>query len=245
MASLQNAEHLEFNIGVKRDIDQHIAGNPLGQFARDIEPLFTVYKKSINGEDDAYKLIAKSAVTRLLGQLDVVRDGDWSGISGNINLLVKHFNKEIADAAYRVKVEFDGFGNIARKSYDAETTDITNVIQSLRGKLAADVAILGLTEWVDRLEASNLAFIEAAEERYEEKVDKNALGQMRTARLATDGDYRSIVERINAGIIYNGPQQYEAFVNDINVRIKHYNDIIARRKGVNAAKKDKNEGGEE
>ena len=239
---LQNAEHFKFIDGVIGIITTFVEGNPLGLLTRDIVMLFNALKASFVIEDTAYKLILKSAITRTLSQLDGVRDSDWSNLTGNVNLLLKHFNKAIADAAYRVKIELDGFGKVAQRSYNAESADIINVIQSLRGKLAADITTLGLTEWVDRLDASNNAFMAAFEERGDEKTDKNALGQMRTARLTTDANYRAVVNRVNAGIEYNGPQEYEAFVARLNTHIKYYNDAIAHRKGVNAAKKDKEEG---
>ena len=238
---LQNAEHFEFMDEFIRIIVLFITGAPLGQIARDIEALFNAFKQTFAIEDDAYKLILKSAITRQLSQLDGVRDSDWTNLIGNVNLLLKHFNTAIADAAYRVKIEFDGFGNIAQKGYNSETADIVNIIQSLRGKLAADVATLGLAEWVDRLEQSNLDFMAAFSERGDEQTDKNTLGRMRDARLATDGDYRAIVNRINAGIEYNGPQEYEAFVGRLNTHIKYYNDTIAQRRGRAAAKKEKEE----
>ena len=241
LSALQNAEHFELMDEFIRIVVTFLTNSPLGLLARDIEALFNAFKQTFAIEDDAYKLILKSAITRQLSQLDGVRDSDWTNLTGNVNLLLKHFNTAIADAAYRVKIEFDGFGKIAQKGYNAETADIVNIIQSLRGKLAADVATLGLAEWVDRLEQSNLDFMTAFSERGDEQTDKNALGRMRDARLATDGDYRAIVNRINAGIEYNGPQEYEAFVGRLNTHIKYYNDTIAQRRGRAAAEKKRKE----
>ena len=242
LSALQNPEYFEFMNGAIQDIEQHIELNPLGQFARDIAMLLTFLKSCFVILDEAYKLTIKSAITRTLSKLDGVRDNDFSVLKGNVILLLKHFNTAIADAAYRVKIEIDSFGNGVQKNYNAETAAITNLIQVLRGKLAADVATLGLTECVDRLDASNIAFAEAFDERLEEQGEKNTLARMRDARLNTDGAYRAIVNRVNAAIEYNGPHEYAAFVNDINTRIKYYNDLIAHRKGVAAAKKEKEEG---
>ena len=243
---LHNAEHFEFINVVIRVITMFIEGNPLGQVARDITMLFNILKASFVIEDDAFKLIMKSSLTRLIGELDIVRDNDITNFTVNVRALQSHFQQAVRDAAYRVMVELKGFGEINRKGYDAETAYITNLVQSLRGKLADDVATLGLTEWVEQIDRSNIAFAEAAFDRSKEQTEKNSLARMRDARLTTDSNYRPIVNRINAAIEYNGPQEYEAFVAEINTQIKHYNDIIARRKGVNAAKKkDKDEEGEE
>ena len=231
---LHNNEHYEFINEVIRTITAHTPE------AIDIAALFPRLQASYLIEDDSYKIVVKSAYTRTIGEIDVARDGDVTNFKVNIRALQSHFLPAVREAAYRIMVELDAYGNITTKGYDAETADITNIIQALRGKLAADVATTGLGDWVDQIERTNLEFIEAVGGRYEEQSDKNSLVRLRAARLDTDASYRAIVNRINAGIEYNGADRYEAFVADLNARVKHYNNIIAIRKGRNAAEKAKN-----
>ena len=235
LARLHNNEHYEFINEVIRTITDHTPE------AIDIAALFPRLQASFITEDESYKIVVKSAYTRMLNEIDVVRDSNFINFKGTVRTLQNHFQPAVREAAYRIMIELDAYGDITKKGYDAETADITNIIQSLRGKLAADVATTGLGDWVDQIEQINLEFTEAVGGRYEEQSDKNSLVRLRTARLATDADYRAIVNRINAGIVYNGADRYEAFVSDLNARVKHYNNIIAIRKGRAAAEKAKND----
>ena len=230
---LHNNEHFEFMSEVDRTITAHTPA------AIDIAALYPAFKECFETEDESYKLVVKSAITRRLSELDAIRDNDFVNFRAYVKSLQGHYLDTFREAAYRIMVELNAFGNVHREGNDAETADITNIIQSLRGKLAAHVATVNINEWVDQLEQSNLAYVEAAGERYEEQSDKNMAIRLRKARLNTDVAYRAIVNRINAGIEFNGPDRYSAFVFDLNARIKHYNNIIATRKGRNATAKNK------
>lgn len=63
---------------------------------------------------------------------------------------------------------------------------------------------------------------------------------MKDVRIELDTAYETITKRINALVIVNGPEAYEAFINELNQRIEKYNDIMAQRQGRN--KKDEPEG---
>jgi hypothetical protein len=60
---------------------------------------------------------------------------------------------------------------------------------------------------------------------------------MHEVRKETDQAYKSVVERVNAGIIVEGEGDYVAFVQEVNTLIKEYNDILAQQQGRRAKKK--------
>jgi hypothetical protein len=237
-SNLQNAEHFGFMNEVDELVQVHTPE------ALDVEKEYPEFKKSFTTEDDSFKIVRKSAVTKDVSGADVKRDVVFSGFRTQVKGLRNHFDDSVSSAAYRVTVLIDTYGNLSRETLDKETADIINLLQELKGKYSADIQLLGLTGWVNELEIRNQEFVALMTQRFTEESEKSAFTALRIARIDVDAKYRAMTGRINAGIIFNGPEKYAAFVNDINVRIARYNNTIAQRKGrakANKAGKDETE----
>ncbi|MDR1829753.1 MAG: DUF6261 family protein, partial [Candidatus Fibromonas sp.] len=108
------------------------------------------------------------------------------------------FHTEFSEAAKRLKIVFDTYGNIAIKSLHEQTSATYNILQDLEsGKYAPDVAKVGLGEWVAELKRLNTAFAELMRERVAEGSMKVDI-VLRNARTQLDEAYYPIVERVNA-----------------------------------------------
>jgi len=230
---LQNAEHYNCMNEVDELVQVYTPG------VLDVEKEYAEFKKSFATEDDSFKIVRKSAVTKDISEADAHRDVVFSGFRTQVKGQKNHFDGLVAAAAYRVTVLLDSYGNLALETLDKETADIINLVQELKGKYSADIQLLGLTEWVNELEIRNQEFSTLMSQRFSEASEKATLVSLRIARGDTDVKCRAIVGRINAGIIFNGPEKYEAFVRDINVRFERYNNAIAQRKGRAKAKANK------
>ena len=229
--SLHNPEHLGFHSEARKIMERYVLSEI------DItQPLFDRYTEAIDSEDLSYKIVAKSSYTQIINELDIVRDNTITGLTGQVRSLLKHFDPAIQAAANRTMIEINSFGNIQKKNYVAETTDIVNLLQILKGKLTPEVTLLQIEGWVQKLEEDNNAFVVQYDGRHDEQREKDSLTRLRTCRLETDEAWKSIFNRINAGIEFNGEDRYRDFVKDINVTINYYNNIIATRKGRAAAK---------
>ena len=202
-------------------------------------PMCVAMSDAVNTEDESFKIVVESIFTEQLSKCDHVRDYTYSGLKAQIKLFLNHFDDAFQSAAKRVEVELKPFGDINRLMYDAQTTSVVNVLQVMKGKLAGDIELLGLTRWVTELEEANNNFNTLFNDRFSEQKEKNALTRLREARTNTDAAYRAIVNRINAAIIFNGPEKYADFVAEVNLRVKYYKDAIAQSKGRAAAKKEK------
>ena len=202
-------------------------------------PFFIRFNKAVEGEDVSYKIVVKSAYTLELSKRDAIADSALGGFSTNFRAFLTHYDPIFQAAAYRIKVDYDAFGDIRKKSYVAQATDTINLLQVLNGKLADDIALLNLDGWVTRIEETHNSFMEVYNERHDEKAEKDALARLRDCRIETDEAYRAIIDRVNAGIIFNGEDKYKQFVIDINVSIDYYNNIMATRRGRAAAEKEK------
>jgi len=125
-----------------------------------------------------------------------------------------------------------------QKPYDEETVAITSLITDLRTTYSSDASTIGINDWINELDCNNVAFDALKNERYTQDADRTQL-KMKETRTAVDLRYHEIVERINALFIVNGATAYAGFVNELNVRIEAYNQMLALRKGKNDAKDDK------
>jgi hypothetical protein len=141
-----------------------------------------------------------------------------------------HFNPAVRQAASRIRLVLDHYGNVAIKAYAEETAAINSLITDLTVDNAADVATLGIADWITELQANNNAFDSLMKTRYTEAAGKTQL-RMKQVRVKVDEAYGVIAKRINALIIVNGARAYSGFVTELNLRIDKYNLVVAQRKG--------------
>ena len=134
------------------------------------------------------------------------------------------------EAAKRVKVIFDTYGNLVPKPDDEESGLISSLIEDLRIKVPADIATIQLIDWIAELERLNNAFIALEATRNSEEAKKSEL-RMKNVRVVVDAAYNKIVKRINALIIVTGEAPYAEFVKELNARIGRAQDSIALSKG--------------
>jgi hypothetical protein len=224
---LRNEEHFQFQTEFNGLVTQFTPAT-LG-----IVNEHEAYVPLFANEGVALDVIIKSAVTSELFDADIKRDITFSGLAGAVKSAGKHFTTETKQAAGRVKLVFDHYGNVAKKPYDEETAAINSMITDLNSDYAADVATLGIAGWLTELKANNDAFDALKKSRYTEEASKTQL-RMKQVRMEVDKAYNTMIERINALIIVNGAEPYAAFVNELNQRVDKYNLLVAQREGRNS-----------
>jgi hypothetical protein len=231
---LRNEEWFQFYSEFKMLVEQYSPS------VLNIDALFAIFTVLYADADKALEIIRKSPETEQLVEADNARDTVFRGFADAVKSGLNHFDPAKREAARRLQIVFDHYGNIARKSYDAETASIYNFIQEMNDAYAADVAALGLGDWVTQLNDDNQAFEKLMETRYTETGGKTGL-RMNDVRKETDRNYLDMLDRIDASILLNGDAQYAPFVNALNVRADRYAGIIAMRKGRNVKKSDNQE----
>ena len=230
----RNDEHLGFADAARQTMIKY------GPPSIDIPmQLFAPFAQAVDNEDLSYKIVSKSASTDEIGKRDEICDATLVGFAVQTRSFLTHYDPVFQAAANRIMVDYNAFGDIRNKSYVAQATDTVNLLQVLNGKLKPDITLLGLDGWVTRIEETHNAFMEVFNERHDEQAEKDALARLRECRKETDEAYRVIIDRVNAGIVFNGEAKYKTFVLDINVTIDYYNNLIATRRGRAAAEKEK------
>jgi hypothetical protein len=256
--ALQNDEHFAFFTEFIGFV------NEAGADALKIGKPFDAFKTLFADEDEALKKILKSNFTRLIHDADVERDTVFSGLAEANRTALKHFKPAIREAAIRLQIIFDTYGNVAQKSIDAETSAVQNLLGELTRNHAADMTTVGLNEWAEELRRLNEKVWELTVER-DEETSAGTTVVLRRVRLEMDEIYRRMITRIEAFSDYDEEEHedddfsqippgelklkaakatspYAPFIAKLNAAIERYNNRIAIRKGK-AAKKSESESG--
>jgi len=224
LSQTRNDEHFQFHTEFRTLVNRH------GAISLKIGPQFEVYLPLYDREDEALKKIMKSAITADIQEMDKRRDVVFRGMIDANKSALNHFHTEVQEAARRLKIVFDTYGNLARKPLNEETSGIYNLLQDLNGKYAADVAKVGIADWVAELETLNNAFAALMRDRFEESAMRTDI-VLKQARIKLDEAYRTITERINALVIVDGAEPYTDFIKFLNAVIAKYTAALAKRTG--------------
>jgi hypothetical protein len=189
--------------------------------------LLDKYLSSYADEDTALKKIRKSHLTEQIQAADKVRDDVFSGMAEQNSALLKHYDTAKREAANRLQIVFNTYGNVARKSLNEETSAIYNLLQDLRSpKYQADTTAVGLTEWATELEARNKALEALVRERDSETDSKTDI-VLKEARNALDDVYNEITERAEAyALVGTNPAPYKALIEAFNVVVDRFNRLL-------------------
>jgi hypothetical protein len=207
---------------------------------KDIEQLFTVLMTLYGNADETLEQIRKNNLTSSIEHLDEVRDNAFYGLSGTVNTALRHYDTNKRDAAERIVILLDHYGNIAEKPYNEETAAIYNFAQDIRSKYANEIDALDLNGWIDELERANNEFEKTVLERNQEYAGKTQL-KMVDIRKKADRTYLDIVERIEALSLIRNDSALDDFIKTLNANIDRYVLSINRRAGKSKTKNGNNE----
>lgn len=196
------------------------------------------YAQSLDDYGVAMQKIEKSIYTEELVKADELRDDVFRGMSEAISSACFHYDPVIKNNAAKLKLVFKHYGNLARLPLAEETESLNLLIADLNGAHAAEVQAVALRGWVDELQAKNNLFAGLMAQRTEESALATTL-KVREVRRTIDETYKSMVKRINALILVNGPEMFAEYVNELNVLIANTKTLVAQRYGILAASKSK------
>jgi hypothetical protein len=229
---------VELNENVVRLIEKYSPG------ALGIAPLYAVYKPLFDAEVSVLDIIRKSEYTSEIEEQDSRRDHIFRGLADAVKSSLNHFNAAKQEAARKLNVVFEHYGNIAAKSSDQETAAIDDLLRELAsGTYPALISALALNDWTVQLNAENQQYKVLMAERYTESSHRPATN-MKIARTATDKALRNIFNQIEALTLVNGIAAYEAFIREMNAVLERYKNILAQEKGRRTSPNPSKGGGE-
>ena len=234
--TMRNDEHFQFFT------DFGALVNKVGAETLGIEAQFNAYMVLFEDEDAALNKIMKSAITPEIREADRRRDTIFRGMVDAYKSALRHFDAEKMAAARELKPVFDTYGNLAAKPFNEQSSAVINLLQELTGKYADYCQTIGIAAWVSALTDANNAVIALMHNRYDEGAARCNI-VLRAARLKVDAAYRAVVARMNALVVVEGTEAYEAFVTTLNLIVEKYANIIAQRAGKSKKEKER-KGGE-
>ena len=226
---LRSDAHFQFHTEFKDLFGKTSAATAVTQIA----PLWAKYQELYNTEDEGLKKIRKSAITEQIQAADKARDDIFTGMAEQNKSLLKHFDTAKREAAGRLQIVFNTYGNVAVKSINEETSAIYNFLQDLRSdKYKADTAAAGLTDWANELEIRNKAFDTLVKQRDIETSGKTDVN-LKEARGNLDVAYDEIADIIEAHILLgtDGKAVLEPVIVAFNPVIDRYIKLLNARHG--------------
>lgn len=188
-------------------------------------PQVSVLEAKVKAEDDCLKLSRKSELTDEIVEQDRLRDSYYSGYKAAVRSML-----ETDDEAKTLWQNIKDYNIDTKAQLNKETGELTNLTADLTGKLADDVAALGLTQLVAKLKAANDKVHDLMKQRDAENATKIA-GALKSARVAADEAYRNLVKRVNALWIVEYDEAYDTFIDTLNEQIDRYRlQVLAKRK---------------
>ncbi|MDR0605656.1 MAG: DUF6261 family protein [Bacteroidales bacterium] len=191
--------------------------------------LFDIFKTCVEQEDSCFKIIRKSNLSSLKEQLDNARDTIIIAIKHLLKAGIRHFDKEIREAAQRLKIVFDTYDKpvpLINIPYDAETAAVNSLLNELNTKYADDLQKTGIAPWTAELQIQNDEFERLVKGYHGETSEKTPI-RLADARKETDEAFQEIVTFINSLIVVDKENSYEQFATEFNTLVKHYNDLLA------------------
>jgi hypothetical protein len=220
---LRNEEWFNFFTEFKTFVEQ------ISPQALNIEALFAKFQALYVQADESLEVLRKSSYTAEIVHLDGVRDSTYRGLAEAVKSAQHHYHAPMREAADKLEVILEHYGNLSAKPYNEETAGIYNLLQDFRTKYAAEVNTLALSGWLDELEANNKAFETAILARNAEEAGNSIDVKMLEVRRQTDRCYLDIVERLEALMLIQGDAPFAAFVKKLNTNIERYKSVLSRR----------------
>ena len=244
LSNLQNQEHFQFMTDMEKLFFAAFVARSLEdatiETALDVIAIYLEFKAAWKVEDDVMEIIRKNALTDPIAGLDGIRDNNYWAVKLITDANKLSTNPEKTEAARKVGIVNDQYGDIRRQAYNKETGSIYNYTQELRANYANEIAILGLEDWITELEDANNEFQNYMNQRFSESGSSD-MENARNARLTIDGIYIRLADALEAINLISGGSAYLNLMTEMNKRITYYKNTIATRKGVAKAQKEKEE----
>lgn len=163
---------------------------------------------------------------------DDKRDCFINGIIEVIKGYTNHFSMNKIEAAELLKAHINKYGKrIDKMNYNAETVVLNDLIDGIETntELKDAVNLLGISDWITELKASNTEFNRLYELRAEEEAGKTKL-VLRELRNESVKTYRDLIKYFEAASIMHPSEVYEPAANKINEFIDKYNSLRRKSK---------------
>ena len=184
--------------------------------------------------DSAFRKMTTTGQTKVVETLDAERDSIYTGFTGTVNSALKSPIAAQQQAAQQLQEPIKRYAISTTSVYQEQTMRTEQLSQDLLDNYQSQLAALGLTAWIEALQAKNQEFQAAMTQRTNDQAGyvKSELANLRLQIIAT---YRVFVKLMNVVLIYEGDTAYATVIDQMNAEVRHYRQIIARKGGTTPA----------
>ena len=192
-------------------------------------------------EDIVLEPYRKSGLTEKIKEADERRDITYRGFKNAVkNILSNSTDQNKIEAAKNLTLVFDQFRDPTKKNLVKQTAIVNNIINDINDRCMADINLLQLEEWLDKLTDYNNECQNLINQRFEEKSNKPKT-KMPEMRKEIDAIYNNIVKAIEVFMDQNPNHGIDPFISNLNEITNYYKNIISQRKGRAKAAKERQE----
>jgi hypothetical protein len=230
----RNNLHFEFFTGILALL------NALGAGISYIIGLVKQLAGALADEDIAIDQVRRYDTTGEIHEYDHLRDSIFYGMRETIRTAFRHFDPDKSEAAHRLDRIFEDYKKAPKLSLPEESAAIHNLLQQLEIR-RADIDLLGLGEWLEKLHEANDNVRSLMEQRDSDAAFR-AQYRVKEVRNNVNRIFKEIIDKLEAAATLEGPDAYAKLFGEINVRIDDYNTLLAKEKGRRDKKKNPESG---
>ena len=195
-----------------------------------LQEFITPWEQAKQRFDDRYRQMTTAGQTKTNETLDGERDTLTTGLGGTVRNARKSPIPGQAEAAAVLEEVIKRYNINTDGEYEQQTMRTDQMCTDLLTNCQAQLTTLGLTAWVEALQAKNQEFNDAMTARTNSQAGyvKSELGQLRQQLIAA---YRNFAKMLNVVLLYEGDTAYADTVDQMNAEVRHYKQIIARKGG--------------
>ena len=243
LSKLRNNEYYRFMMEVKDIIGSAFINlTAAASTMNNLETLWKKMKDLLKLLDVAIISLDKSELTQPVVEADVVRDKVYRGLVLYVEAYSNSMEAEDVEAARRLQVLIDNYGDFRRRPFNEESAMIDNFLQDLKMMHMDNMEAIGADDWLTQLENSNNEFKKLTNDRHDEWV-MQIREEVYGLRVQIDEVYHQIINLLEIGSTLEGGI-YSKLIDKVSERVSYYKNTLATRKGRLDAKKEE-EGTEE
>ena len=195
-----------------------------------LQEFITPWEQARQRFDDSYRKMTTAGQTKTNETLDGERDKLSTGFSGTVSNAKKSPLPGQAAAAEVLEAVIKRYDINTTGEYEQQTMRTAQMCTDLLTNYQSQLTTLGLTAWVEALQAKNEEFNAAMTARTNSQAGyiKSELSQLRQLLITA---YRNFAKMLNVVLIYEGDTAYADAVDQMNAEVRHYKQIIVRKRG--------------
>jgi hypothetical protein len=218
LAHLRNEDHYQFMLRYQDLLGTYPSTVTI------ISSLMTEFTALFAKERQMVDAIKASEYTEEIAAADKRRDQAIVGFHAIVKALLRHSDPKTVAAAKSIDFRIRSFREeIARKSYDSESTAVEIFVDDMEMAYADKVTKLGLTNWIEDLATAHNDFQTLFARRAAESTARPE-GQLKEVRRQLDAVYNAMTKMIEAYVMVNGEKGYDEFIKELNYRIAYVNE---------------------